>query len=478
MDLRSLLLAAPLLLAACTVGPNYAGPPKSAPVAEQRGAFLRGDSSMRADEPAARWWEALGDPVLTGLVDDALANAPTVAAATARIDQARAQLSATRTAVLPTLSTSFTAPHISLPAGTLGGLGGGNGTGGRTDSQSYSLGFDASWEIDLFGGRRRQAEAAGARVGAAEAALADAQVALSAEVARAYIGLRTRQAAQAAGARIVALDAQRIALAEARLQGGTAPAQPLEALRSEAARDATDLATAGAEATVLRDQLALLTGREPGALDTTLAAPAPIPLPPAEVAVGDPARLLRSRPDVRRAERLLAAANADVGAKIAERFPKISFLGLLGLGGPSIGQVFDPASLIGIALPRISWTLFDGGRAASNVRAARGAFAEAEANYRQAVLAALQDAESSLTRFGAQRVALGNALAAEAAVNRSGALQRQRADAGTARRSDALDAERSGLQAALASASARAELATGFVAVEKALGLGWSPRPA
>lgn len=184
--------------------------------------------------------------------------------------------------------------------------------------------------------------------------------------------------------------------------------------------------------------------------------------------------LLRSRPDIRMAERQLAAANADVGVKIADKFPKISFLGLLGLGGQNIGDVFNPANIVGIALPQIKWNLFDGGRADRQVDAAKGAFAEAEANYRRTVLSALQDAEGSLARFGAQRVAFGKALDAEGRARRNVDLQQQRLQAGTIGKPDRLDSERQALQLAMASAAARAELTSNFIAVEKALGLGWT----
>ena len=279
------------------------------------------------------------------------------------------------------------------------------------------------------------------------------------------LGLQQRQ---------VEIDRELVALAEQRFAAGTIPQQPVNAAEAQAFASEADAAKSRAEIAVLMDQIAVLTGREPGTLDALLTPPAPVPLPPAQVAVADPAALLRSRPDIRMAERQLAAANADVGVKIADKFPKISFLGLLGLGGQNIGDIFDPAKIVGIALPQIKWNLFDGGRANRQVDAAKGAFAEAEANYRRTVLAALQDAEASLSRFGAQRVAFGKALDAEDRARRNVDLQQQRYLAGTVGKPDRLTAERQALQLAMASASSRAELSSGFIAVEKALGLGWT----
>lgn len=460
------------LLSGCTtVGPNYTGAPNAAPDAAARSGFVRAPEASTL-APASRWWESLGDPVLNHLVEDALASSPSLTSANARVAQSRASLAASKTAALPQINTSFAAPYINVPGNLVG-----NG-GGRDEINAYNLGFDASWEIDLFGGTRRKVEAANARAEAAEAGAADARVTLSAEIARAYIGLRARQAMQALQQRQVEIDHSQVGLARDRLAAGTAPTQPLNAAEAQAFASEADLARTGAEVSVLLDQLAVLTGREPGALDTVLGTAAAIPLPPAQVPIGSPSELLRRRPDIRMAERQLAAANADIGAKIADKFPKISFLGLLGLGGQNIGDVFDPGNIVGIALPQIKWSLFDGGRANRQVEVAKGAYAEAEAKYRQSVLSALQDAESSLARFGAQRISFARAIDAEQRAKNTTQLQGQRLAAGTASRVDKLAAERQSVQAQMATASARAELTTGFIAVEKALGLGWqAPGP-
>lgn len=459
-------LVAALLSGCTTVGPNYAGAPDAAPQATGRSGFLRAPDAL-AQAPSARWWESLNDPVLDQMINEALASSPALAAANARVAQSRASLAASKTAALPSLNTSFSAPYINVP-GNLVGDG-----GGRDELNAYNLGFDAAWEIDLFGGQRRKVEAATARAEASEASAADAVVTLSAEIARAYVGLRARQVMHKLQSRQVEIDRALTGLAQQRLKAGTTSAQPLNAAEAEAFASEASLAKTGAEIAVLMDQLAVLTGKEPGALDATLNQVAAIPLPPARVAVGDPASLLRSRPDVRTAERQLAAASADVGIQVANRFPKISFLGLIGLGGQNIGDVFDPGNIVGLALPRLNWSIFDGGRAERQVDGAKSALAEAEAKYRQSVLGALQDAEGSLARFGAQRIAFARALDAEQRSAHSLKLQRQRLSAGTGSLSDTFNAERMALQMSMAVASSQADLTTAFVAVEKALGLGW-----
>lgn len=472
--LRSLPAAFALAsLAGCAAGPDYAGPPKVASQASARAAFLRGPDGTNAETPAARWWEALGDPVLDRLVNNALANAPGIEAANARIAQARAGLAANKSALVPTIGASVSVPYVNVPADLLG-----SDSGGRTAIHNYNLGFDASWELSLFGGAQRKIESARDKAQAAEANLADAQVSLSAEVARAYIALRAQQASEATLDQQLALDRQLAGLAAQRVKQGTAPRQLLDQANAQRAQSEGDLATARADVQVLKDQLAVLTGEEPGALDADLAQAVPVPLPPAEVAVGDPARLITSRPDIRVAERQLAAANADIGAQIAEGLPKISFLGLLGLGGTGVGDIVDPGTLLGIGLPRLTWTLFDGGRNKAQVETKKGAFAEARANYRQTVLGALQDAENALTRFGGQRVTFAKALETEQEARHAADLQHQRAAAGTIALGDALNADRQALQSRLGALQARAGLTTDYIAVAKALGLGWTPQPA
>jgi outer membrane protein, multidrug efflux system len=463
-------LVAALLSGCATVGPNYTGTNGLPPQATARGTFLRA-ADAPAEAPAARWWESLKDPVLNRLINDGLTGSPTLAAANARVVQSRASLAASKTAAIPSISTSISAPYINVPGDLLGG-----NNGGRDEINAYNLGFDAAWEIDLFGGQRRKVESATAKAGAAEAGAADARVTLSAEIARAYIGLRARQAVQTLQNRQVEIDRTLADLARERFRAGTAPVQPANAAEAQAFASEADLAKTGAEIAVLKDQIAVLTGQTPGALDTLLDEPAPVPLPPEIVAVGNPALLLRSRPDIRVAERQLAAATADVGVQVANRFPKISFMGILGLGGQSVADVFEPGNLVGLALPRLKWSIFDGGRAARQVDVAKSALAEADARYQQAVLGALQDAESSLARFGAQRIAFARTIQAEQRAQKTIRLQQQRFYAGTVGRSDTLNAERQAVQVSMAVAGARSELVTAFIAVQKALGLGWQPQ--
>ncbi|MDF2604667.1 efflux transporter outer membrane subunit [Sphingomonas sp.] len=477
--MRSSALLCLLLLGACTVGPDYKGPPAVGADAGARGQFVRGNEAAVPAPGVARWWETLGDATLDRLVDDALANSPSIAAAEARIRQAQAQARQQRANQAPSISANGTYLRAQLPGIDLADDSGGSAGGGSGSESNgldfYNLGLNASWEPDLVGGVRRGIEQSRAAVGQRYADLADAQVSLTAQVAQAYVNYRDAQERIALNARSSELQRQSLALMEQRLAAGTVSALQVERLKTDLESTEAQAIPLTAQADEYRDVLALLTGRTPGALDATLAAPVPVPLPPAKVAVGDPAALIASRPDIRAAERALAASTAAIGVNEAKRYPAIRFMGILGMGGTSPGDVLDPGNLTTLLAPQISWSFLDFGRTAAAVRQSEAQRDEAEANYRQTVLAALQDAETSLSRFAATRRQLARLASAEQSASRAAALNRQRVEAGTSTLIDQLDVERQRLSAAMAVAQAKAQLTNSFVAVNKALGLGWTP---
>ncbi|KQX18234.1 MULTISPECIES: efflux transporter outer membrane subunit [unclassified Sphingomonas] len=468
------------LLAGCTVGPDYRGP-TSAGAASPPAAFVRAPGDVAAQAPqAAAWWTALGDPVLDELEQRALAGSPSVAIAQARLNQARSALGLERANALPKANASAVYLHARVPGLDLGssdgsGEGGADGGGGDEEESLsvYNVGFDASWEIDLFGGQRRNVEAARASLGAAEANVADARVSLAAEVAQAYVALRDRQQRLALARESVEKQRAIYALTAQRRERGAASALDVERQRSQVEQSRAAELPIGAEYDAYRNALATLTGEVPGALDALLAEPRAVPLPPAEVAVGDPAALLRRRPDVRAAERKLAASTAKIGAAKAAAFPRLSFMGIIGLGGTSIGDVVDPDKLAAIVAPQLSWNFLDFGRNAARVGQAEGARDEAAAQYRSSVLAALRDAEDALSRYGARRQAVATAARSKASADTVAAIAGQRFGAGTATRIELLDAERQRIAADQSLIQAKAEMTTDFIALEKALGLGW-----
>lgn len=476
---RSLsLLGVLLLMAGCTVGPDYAGPPATPSAGGDR--FVRaGDAPVIADAPLAHWWEALGDRTLDALIAKALAANPDVAGADARLRQARAALRLERANRAPTGSAQAVYAHARLPGIDLGGGGSDNGDDGgsgskTTDLNLYNLGFDASWEVDLFGGGRRSVEAARANVGAAEASLADTQVSLTAEVAQAYVNLRDRQRRIALNARSVTMQEQMLALTRQRFDRGTASRLDVTRLTNQLDNTRADIVPLNAEREAYLDELATLTGQVPGALDATLAKAEPVPLPPAAVPVGDPAALIRRRPDVRAAERTLAADTARIGVAEAARFPKLSLMGIIGIGGTSPSDLTDLDNFTILAAPQLSWSFLDFGRSRARVVQAQAVRDEADAKYHGAVLAALRDAEDALSRFRYGRVTVATLARAKTSADEAARLTTQRYQAGTTTLIDLLDAQRSQIAAEQNLSLAKARLTGDFVAIQKALGLGWS----
>ncbi|MGE4431645.1 MAG: efflux transporter outer membrane subunit [Sphingobium sp.] len=477
-----LALSALSVLAACTVGPDYEGPSTAGtPPVPQHFARAGQDVAAAAPTPAP-WWTALGDPVLDELEQRALVGNPGIAVAQARLQQARSALRLERANGLPNANAQAMAAHAQLPGIDLGSSGnggdqGGGGQSGGDDSESlnfYNIGFDASWEIDLFGGHRRSVEASRASLAAAEANVADAQVSLAAEIGQAYVNLRDRQQRLALAQHSAASQRDILKLTEQRYARGTTSALDVERQRSLTEQSESALLPLKAEESAYLNALATLVGEAPGALDDLLTAPKAIPLPPASVAIGDPAALLQRRPDIRAAERQLAAATAQIGVAEAARFPRISFMGLIGIGGTDPEDVVDLDNLAAIAMPRLSWNILDFGRNGARVGQAQGAREEAAAAYRQTVLSALRDTEDALSRYGASRQSVASAARTRTSAQRTLTLTRQRFTAGTASRIDLLDAQRQSFNAEQSLSQATATMTADYVALQKALGLGWS----
>jgi NodT family efflux transporter outer membrane factor (OMF) lipoprotein len=490
----ALLLIAAALAGCKTVGTDYAGPHDTVKAA----AFARGagpDMPPATQQVLAHWWTALDEPTLDRLVERALQASPNLAVARARLRQARASLRSERANRLPNGNATLLAAHAHLPPldDLAGGLGGAQ-SGGQADAQPgaqdggqalnlpsklnlYSLGFDATWEIDLFGGQRRATEAAAAAAEAAEANLADAQLSLVAEVAQAYVNLRATQARQALSDAAVERQQRAVELTRRRVEGGTASQLDLERLQGQLESTRADAEPLASQLDGYRDELAVLVGVAPGALDADLGAPvrdaAAVPLPPPSVAVGDPGAMLRRRPDIRAAERTLAARHAQVGQAEAARFPRLTLLGLIGIGGTHPRDLTHLGDYSAIAAPQLSWNVLDFGRIGAGIDQAEGARDEAEAQYQLAVLGALRDAEDALSRFRQRRTTLATIARAKATADRAAALTVARQRAGTASLIDVLDVERQQLAAEQNLAQAQAALTSDFIALHKALGLGW-----
>lgn len=479
-----------LMLGSCMLGPNYTKPPAVAEAAMQAPALRRaGGVDVVAAAPLNHWWEDLHDPTLTQLITQALLDSPNLRTAQARLRANRALAQKRRAERLPTLNASALYAYADPPQAIVDTLGGVHqGPAGQPpptarnqalnleQTQIYSAGFDASWELDLLGRRRRAAEGALAQVQASEAELADAQVQLAAEVGQVYLTYRSVQA------RLAIADVNRdkirqmLHLVQQRRRQGAASDLQVEQIATQVQQQQAQRLPLELQSQLALDQLALMLGREPGALDAQLAAPQPLPMLPTQVRVDDAGALIRRRPDVRKAERELAASSAQIGEALNGYFPQVSLLGALSWVAGSPGD-FDSDALTTLAVPMLRWSIFDFGRTKAQVEQARAGNAGREAAYQGTVLAALQDANAALARFGSARKQLMVARQAEASATRLAGLIQQRRDAGATSSLDLLDVQRQQLSAQDAAAQAQVQLLANYVALQKSLGLGWSQQP-
>ena len=462
------LIAPTLLIAGCTLGPNFHGAPPVAAEAFQASTFKRAPQQgvSTAMPAAATWWESLGDPQLNHLIEAGLENSPDLRAAEARLHQSRAGLRQQKSNQLPKVGGTAVYLHAQLPDSPLG----------VSHVDFYNLGFDATWEADLFGGTRRAVEAASAEAQAAQADVADAHVQLSAEIAQAYVQLRDSQQRLDLVRKSIEVEDRALTLTQQRRSQGVASDLEVERIRTQVENSRAALIPVDEQIAEALDQLAALTGREPGALDAQLAASAPLPRLPDVTPLGDPASLLRRRPDIRAAELRLASKNAQIGERIADWFPKLTLIGDLGFSAADPGHLVRSGNFMWIAAPLLQWNALDFGRTKARVEQAHAGFDEAAAKYESTVLGALRDANVALSRYGHQRESVVRLHSVETSATRSAELTGQRYRAGTTSALEWLDAERTRFSAEQNRISADADLLKDYVSLQKSLGLGWTPQ--
>ena len=453
-------LLATLALAGCAVGPDYQTP-QAAPVtlASPEQALFSADQVQRT------WWKQLQDPQLDRLVDLALSRNHDIRIAQARLAESRAVLDEKELDRLPavTLDGRYERSLSQANAGV---------AGQRNLAQSYRAGFDATWELDLFGRLRYAAQDAAARSEAEAADLAQTRIVVAAEVARNYFELRGAE--------------QRLAVAQANLDSQRDSLRVTQALVAAGRGDEGDLASARAELETVqasvpvqvtakrlaRYRLAVLAGLRPVEL-AELDAGTPLAPLAARLPIGDVAALLSRRPDVAAAERNMAAANADVGVATAELYPRIDlggFLGFVALRGADFGSASSRAFSVASG---VNWPALHLPTALARKRAAVARSEGVVARYEQTVLQAVEELESALTEFGQTQQRLGNLAQAAAYSGRAAELAQLRYREGSAPYLTVLDAQRTLLRAQDAVAVAETESYTRLVALYKAVGGGW-----
>jgi outer membrane protein, multidrug efflux system len=480
---KAVSLASLLALAGCAVGPNYRRPEIETPASfnERMPPSTRPVASR--DVSLADWWRVFGDRQLNSLVDRAVEQNLDLRIAAMRIVEARAVLGVNRSLLLPAIDGTggYNRSRRSLNSG----FGGRGGTGGVIDNGGfdretdlYSAGFEANWEIDVFGGLRRGVEAARAEFQAAVENRRDVLVSLLADVARNYIELRGAQRQLDIVRKNLQTQEQTLGLTRSRFEAGLT--SDLDVARAEAQASTTRAQIPPLEDQIRRSirRLSVLLGEQPEALLTELAAPAPIPMPRgsvSSVAFGAPAELLRRRPDVRRAERTLAANVARVGVAIADLFPRFSLTGDFGWQAENTKDLDSSDSIAWSVGPAVRWQLLNFGRVTSNIEANRARAEQALTAYEQTVLIALEEAENAIgsyRREGQRRDALANAVAAsQRAVDLADQLYRQ----GLTAFQDVLDAQRRLLEAESQFITSEQTVSTNLVQVYRALGGGWDP---
>ena len=461
-------LLAPLaaaVLAACAVGPNYHAPETKA--AEK---FDNLEATYSTDQGSAQFWQTFADSELDKLVNEALASNHDLRIAMTRVYEARALRRDAAFDLAPSITAgggytkTRTSSSVTVP-GTL------------RETEFYDAGFDAFWELDFFGGVRRGLEASNAELGAEVAALQDVQVIVTAEVTRAYFELRGQQLQLDVARRNVANQQSTLDLAQVRLDAGSGT--EFDTARAQAQLSAT-LGTIGPlEAAVARSihRLSVLVGREPGALRAELAPSQNLPPLPGIVPVGDPASLLRRRPDIRVAERELAGDTARIGVAVADLFPRVTFTGSAGYIAGSSGALGDRGTDAYVLAPGISWGIFDLGHVQARIGAAKWRKEGSLLRYEQTVLRALEETEDSLVTHARARDRLVHDEAAVRASNTAAGLARVRYENGASDFLQVLDAERTLLQSEDQLARSRTEAATSLIAVYKALGGSWEGMP-
>lgn len=420
--------------------------------------------SVVVGQPAdlARWWERLGDPVLSGLVDRALAGSLDLRTAHARLQQARAERALAKAGLQPSVSVS------------------GSASGQRSSDLSngvFSAGFDASWEPDVFGGTRRAIDAASADLQATTEELYGTEVSLVAEVVRNYAELRTLQARVEIARRNETSQAETLQLTEFRAQAGLVSSVDVEQARANLEQTRAQIPTLESSIAQTMHRLAVLAGLEPASLTTELSQTAPLAAVPSQIVVAIPAETLRQRPDVRAAEQRIAAETARLAQANTSRYPQFSLSGSVGIEVIT-GALTGGTSLVASTAASVLQTMFDGGRIRQQIAIQSAVQEQAVVSYETTVLTALEEVENALVAFEKSRQRLTSLSAAADAASNAALLARSQYTAGLEDFQTVLDTERTVLSVQDSVATTEGDRMTALVQLYKALGGGWSPASA
>jgi outer membrane protein, multidrug efflux system len=453
-------------LAGCAVGPNYKAPAAPAKPA----AFANALTNQGAGPIDLHWWRTFEDAELSALADRALAENHDLKFASANLREARALRRLNQADFFPVVNGSASYSRFRASSAAFG-------PAARRAGDFYDAGFDAGWELDLFGRVRRGVEAASAEMQAAESRRRDVQLTLLSEVARNYFELRGTQNELEVARRNAENQRETLRITQARLEGGRGT--ELDVARARGQLNFTLATIPQLEGAIARaiHRLGVLTGQAPTALTAELSKASPLPKLPAELNLGTPEELLRRRPDVQAAERSLAAFTARVGIVTADLFPRVTFNGRVALEATTLSGLGSAGAETWSFGPRISWAGLDLGHVRARIRAAGARVDAALAEYERTVLEVLEETENALVDYGREQARTGYLQEAVRANEVAARIARQRFENGATDFLTVLDAERVLLEAQDQFARSQTRTATSLVALYKALGGGWENSP-
>jgi outer membrane protein, multidrug efflux system len=462
--LVSVMLAVIFIGGCASVGPDYARPKLSMP-GQWHSKNAESSPSGKGDvQSLASWWTKLNDPKLNGLIEKAVANNLDLKKAKAKIREARAKRGVAEADFFPTLSSTTSATWTKYSKDSVAG----------TTGELYSSSFDAAWELDIFGGVRRSVEAYDADLGASEEDLRDTLVTLLSETALNYIEVRTYQARLAATEETIRSQEDTYQLTLWKEQAGLSDELAVRQAKYnlESSRSKLPALRTGLDSDM--NNIAVLLGEHPGKVHEELKETGPIPTVSVTLAIGVPADILRQRPDVRRAERQLAAQTARIGVAEAELYPKLKLSGSIGLEATALSNLSTSGLWSATGGPSITWAIFKGGSIRQNIRAQTALQEQYIVAYESAVLSALKEVENALVAYAEELKHRQTLTAAVSAADDAAKLSQIKYEAGLTDFMNVLDAQRSLLSYRDELVQSEGAVVSDLVRLYKALGGGWN----
>jgi outer membrane protein, multidrug efflux system len=464
LPILSLSLIA-LFLGGCkTVGPNYSTPEMKTPGTWQKDISGATSDKKAEQEILSKWWTTFNDPVLSGLMERAVEGNLNLKQALNSVRQARIQRGITETSLLPTVTSSGSAGRTYAK----------DMMGDFTGTNSFRAGLDASWELDIFGGTKRSLEASDAELQATQESYRDALVSLLSEVALNYIEVRSYQARLMVAESNLKSQEETGNITKWRYQAGLTTGLDVENADKTLEQTRSQIPSLKSSLDQAKNRIAVLLGSEPGTLDSELAEYKPVPVAPKQIAVGIPADLLRRRPDLRKAERSLAAQTAKIGVAEAERYPKISLSGTIGLSALALGDFFSTDSLSTGVSSGISWPVYNAGKLMKNIEIQWAAQEQQLIAYKATLLTALEDVDNALSSYTYDQIKHESLQKASNSAEKAAEISRAQYSSGLIDFQSVLEAESTLLTYQDNLAQSDARIISDLVSLYKALGGGWS----